>query len=166
MIHYISYCWLLWLGGSRGGGGACSSEAGGGGGAVATVGFAALASWAAGAASGGAAPEPLSEEGGGMLLLLLLLLLSSLGAPLLGVPPSLRFSDGGAAFSAAVEGGSDALRGGVAWVSEGGSAGAASSEQRRVQINVSEHRKSKKTRTILSQHNHPELSAIKMYYDS
>lgn len=102
------------------------------------MGFVALASWAAGTASGGAAPEPLSEEGGGMLLLLLLLLLSSLGAPLLGVPPSLGFSGGGAALSEAAEGGSDALRGGVAWVSEGGSAGAASSEQRRVQINDGE----------------------------
>lgn len=130
------------------------------------MGFAALASWAAGAASGGAAPEPLSEEGGGMLLLLLLL--SSLGAPLLGVPPSLRFSGGGAALSEAVEGGSDALRGGVAWVSEGGSAGAASSEQRRVQINDGEHRKSKKH--AQDHHNinsyHPELSAIKMHYGS
>lgn len=106
-------------------------------------------SWAAGAASGGAAPEPLSEEGGGMLLLLLLL--SSLGAPLLGVPPSLRFSGGGAALSEAVEGGSDALRGGVAWVSEGGSAGTASSEQR-VQINDGEHRKSKRACTRLSLH--------------
>lgn len=41
--YYISYCWLLWLGGSSGGGGgAGSSEAGGGGGAAAMLGLPAL----------------------------------------------------------------------------------------------------------------------------
>lgn len=41
--YYISYCWLLWLGGSSGGGGGVgSSEAGGGGGAAAMLGLPAL----------------------------------------------------------------------------------------------------------------------------
>lgn len=96
---------------------------------MATLGLAALefASWATGG-SGGAAPGPLSEVGGGMLLLLLL---SSLGALLLGVLLSLRVSGGGAALSEAMEGGSDAPpRGGAGWVSEGGSAGDASSWER------------------------------------
>lgn len=133
---YMSYCWLLWLGGSRDGGVAASSEPDGG--AVATLGLPVqeLASWAAGW-SVAAAPEALSKEGGGMLLP------SSLGALLLGVLLSLRFSVGGTTISEA--------EGGSGWVSEGVSAGTASSgnkkrteEQRGCQISVGAHLKKKK----------------------